>query len=155
MATQFKVFVESMADPRVEECTRKIRMHQVIDMTRFLAILGPQTIQLTIRYNSRPLTSYIMKTTRNTVEHIKIIPGKQDKATINLDFNFDFNQLRGNSNDPSKMLKDSVQNYMYHIFKPSTADDLRERLNMIKFTLATCVEIISTIRPKIFQRLPF
>ena len=155
MATQFKVFVESMADPRVEECTRKIRMHQVIDMTRFLAILGPQTIQLTIRYNNRPLTSYIMKTTRNTVEHIKIIPGKQDKATINLDFNFDFNQLRGNSNDPSKMLKDSVQNYIYHIFKPSTADDLRERLNMIKFTLATCVEIISTIRPKIFQRLPF
>jgi len=155
MATQFKVFIESMADPRVEECTRKIRMHQVIDMTRFLAILGPQTIQLTIRYKNRPLTSYIMKTTRNTVEYIKIIPGKQGKATINLDLNFDFNQLRGNSNYPSKLIKDSVQNYMYHIFKPSTADDLRERLNMIKFTLATCVEIISTIRPKIFQRLPF
>jgi len=155
MATQFKVFIESMADPRVEECTRKIRMHQVIDMTRFLAILGPQTIQLTIRYNNRPLTSYIMKTTRKAVEYIKIIPGKQDKATINLDINFDFNQLRGNSDDPYKLLKDSVQNYMYRIFTPSTVDDLRERLNMTKLTLATCVEIIATIKLKIFQRLSF
>ncbi|TET64189.1 radical SAM protein, partial [Candidatus Bathyarchaeota archaeon] len=155
MATHFKVFIESMADPRVEECTRKIRMHQVVDMTRFLAILGPQTIQLTIRYKNRPLTSYIMKTTRNTVEYIRIIPEKQDKATINLDLNFDFNQLRGNSNYSFKLIKDSVQNYMYHIFKPSTVDDWREKLNMIKFTLAICVEIISTIRPKIFQRLPF
>jgi len=155
MATHFKVFIESMADPRVEERTRKIRMDQVIDMTRFLAVLGPQTIQLTIRYKNRPLTSYIMKTTRNTVEYIRIIPEKQDKATINLDLNFDFNQLRGNSNYSFKLIKDSVQNYMYHIFKPSTVDDWREKLNMIKFTLAICVEIISTIRPKIFQRLPF
>jgi len=153
MATQFKVFIESMADPRVEECTRKIRMHQVVDMTRFLAILGPQTIQLTIRYKNRPLTSYIMETTRNTVECIKIISGKQDKATINFDLNFD--QLGGSNNHPFKLIKGSVRNYMYHVFKPLTVGDIRETLNMIKFTLATCVEIISTLGPKIFQRLAF
>jgi len=155
MATQFKVFIESMADPRVEECTRKIRMHQVVDMTRFLAILGPQTIQLTIRYKNRPLTSYIMETTRNTVEYMKIISGKQDKATINFDLNFDFDQLKGSNNYPFKLIKGSVRNYMYHVFKPLTVGDIRETLNMIKFTLATCVEIISTLGPKIFPRLAF
>ena len=56
----FKVFVDAMTDPHVEEYTRKLGMHQVIDMSRFLAILGPQTIQLTIRYRNRPLISYIM-----------------------------------------------------------------------------------------------
>ena len=149
MATQFKVFIESMADPRVEERTRKIRMHQVIDMTRFLAVLGPQTIQLTIRYKNRPLTSYIMKTTRNTVEYIRIISGKQDNATINFDLNFD--QLKGNNHYPFRLIKGSVQNYMYHVFKPLTVGDIRETLNMIKFTLATCIEIISTLGSKIFR----
>ena len=130
-------------------------MHQVIDMTRFLAILGPQTIQLTVRYRNRPLTSYIMKTTRKTVEYIGITPGKQDKATINFDLNFDFDQLQGNNNYPFKLIKASVQNYMYHIFKPLTVGDIRETLDMIKFTLAVCVETISTLGPKIFQRLAF
>jgi len=151
MAAHFKVFIESMADPRVEECTRKIRMHQVIDMTRFLAVLGPQAIQLTIRYKNRPLTSYIMKTTRNTVEYIKIIPGKQDEATIDFDLNFDFDQLRDNDNYALKLIKSSVKNYMCNIFKPLTVGDIHQTLDTIKFTLAACIEVISALRPKILQ----
>ncbi|MCJ7770131.1 B12-binding domain-containing radical SAM protein, partial [Candidatus Bathyarchaeota archaeon] len=84
MINHFKVFVQAMADSRVEEYTKKLGMHQVIDMSRFLAILGEQTIQLTIRYENRPLTSYIMKTTRNAVEYIRVISGRQDGATIDL-----------------------------------------------------------------------
>jgi len=150
MITHFKVFVEAMADPRVEEYTRKLGMHQVIDMSRFLAILGPQTIQLTIRYRNRPLTSYIMETTRNTVEYIRIISGKQEKATITFDFNFDFADFNGRNNSPSKMIKVFVQNYMYQVLRPLTVGNMQETLNVLKFTLATYVEIISTLRSKIF-----
>ena len=150
MANHFKVYVESMADPRVEEQTRRIGMHQVIDMSRFLAILGPQTIQLTVRYRDRPLSSYIVQTTRNTVEYIRIINGKQEKATISLDLDFD--QLEGNSHSGFELMKGSVKNYLYHVIKPLTAGDVRETLNMIKFTLAVCAEIIPAFAPRIFQR---
>jgi len=127
-------------------------MHQVIDMSRFLAILGPQTIQLTVRYRDRPLSSYIVQTTGNTVEYIRIINGKQEQATISLDLNFDFDQLEGNSYSSFELMKGSVRNYLYHVFKPLTVGDVHETLNMIKFTLAVCAEIIPAFAPRIFHR---
>jgi magnesium-protoporphyrin IX monomethyl ester (oxidative) cyclase len=155
MATQFRIFIESMADPSVEERTRRIRMHQVIDMTRFLAILGPQTIQITMRFKNRPPTRYVIKTTRNTVEYIRIISGKQDKATINFDFNFSFDQFRGKNDYLFKLIKDAVRSYMYPVFRALTVGDMRETLNMIRFTLATGAEIISTLKLKFFERPMF
>ena len=150
LITQFKVFVEAMADPRVEEYTRKVGMHQVIDMSRFLAILGPQTIQLTIKYNNTPLTSYIMKTTRNTVEYIRIISGKQDKATINFDLNLNYDDFDGRDNSPSNLIKGFIQSYMYQFIKPVTVGNIQEALNVLRFTLATGIEAISTLKSKIF-----
>ena len=145
MINHFKVFIEAMADPRVEEGTRKVGMHQVLDMSRFLAILGPQTIQLTIRYNNRPLTSYIMKTTRNTVEYIRIISGKQDNATINFDLNFNVDNFNGHNNSRSQLIKSVIHNYLYQVAKPLTTGNLREALNVLKFTLATSMEAVSTL----------
>ncbi|MEE9585760.1 MAG: radical SAM protein [Nitrososphaerales archaeon] len=154
MAAQLKVFVESMADPLVEERTRKMKIHQVIDMAKFLAVLGPQTIQLTISYKNRPLTSYIMKTRRNTLEYIKTIPGKQDEATINFDLNIDLDRLNGNGDhNLFNLISDSFQNYTYHVLKPLTFGDIRSTLNMFRFTLAASVEIISSLWPKNSERL--
>ena len=150
MINHFKVFIEAMADPRVEKYTRKLGMHQVIDMSRFLAILGPQTIQLTIRYNNRPLTSYIMKTTRNTVEYIRIISGKQDKATINFDLNFNVDNFNGHNNSRAQLIKDVFQKYLYQVVKPLTTGNLRETLNVLKLTLATSMEAVSTLSTKLF-----
>jgi magnesium-protoporphyrin IX monomethyl ester (oxidative) cyclase len=150
MITQFKVFIEAMADPRVEEYTRNVGMHQVIEMSRFLAILGSQTIQLTIRYNNTPLTSYIMKTTRNTVEHIRIISGKQDNATINFDLNLNYDDFHGLDTSPSTLIKDVIPNYMYQVLKPVTAGNMQEARNVFRFILATCMEAISIFKSKIF-----
>ena len=150
MIKHFKVFVEAMADPRVEEGTKKVGMHQVIDMSRFLAILGPQTIQLTIRYNRRPLTSYIMKTTRNTVEYIRKISGKQENATINFDLDFNEDHFNGHSKPRSRLIIDVIQNYMYQVVKPLATGKLRETLNLLKFTLATSIEAVSTLSSKLF-----
>jgi radical SAM superfamily enzyme YgiQ (UPF0313 family) len=149
MSNHFKVFVEAMADPRVEEGTRKVGMHQVIEMSRFLAILGPQTIQLTIRYNHRPLSSYIMKTTRNTVEYIRIISGKQDDATINFDLNFNDDNFTGHNNSRSQLIKGVIQTYLYHVGKPLTTGNWREALNVLKFTLAASMEAVATLNAKL------
>ena len=153
MVAHFKVFVEAMADPRVEEVTRKLGMQEVIDVSRFLAMIGPQTIQLTIRFGNIPLTSYIMKTTRSTVEYIKIISGKQDNATINLDLNFDYDHFNNDDSSPFKLLKSFVQNYVHQILKPLTVGDMQGTLNMFKFNLAFYVELISALRPKTLARI--
>jgi radical SAM superfamily enzyme YgiQ (UPF0313 family) len=153
MITHFKVFVEAMADPRVKKHTEKVGMHQVIDMSRFLAILGPQTIQLTIRYDNVPLTSYIMNTTRNTVEYISIISGKQDNATLNFDLNLNYDDFNGRDTSPTKLIKDVIQNYVYQVLKPVTVGNVHETLNACRFTLATCIAAISTFKANIILNL--
>ncbi|MEE8322101.1 MAG: radical SAM protein [Candidatus Bathyarchaeia archaeon] len=150
MIPHFKIFLEAMADPHVEEYTRKLGMHQVIDMTRFLAILGSQTIQLTISYKNKPLTSYIMKTTKSTVEYIRIIPGKQNQATINFDLNINLDDFDGSDQSRSKLIKDVIQNITYQFIKPATLGNMQGTLNLFRFTLATGLEAISTFKSKIF-----
>jgi hypothetical protein len=54
-------------------------------MTRFLHILGPQKIQCTLRFDDE-ITSFIFRTTKKTVEYIKVIGGREDNATIDIDF---------------------------------------------------------------------
>ncbi len=43
-----KIFLEAYIDTRVEAYTRKVGVHEVLEMTRFLKILGPQKIQCTL-----------------------------------------------------------------------------------------------------------
>ncbi|MGB2581343.1 MAG: radical SAM protein [Thermoplasmata archaeon] len=78
-------FFEVSPDPSVMRYTEKVGIHNLIKMSRFLDLLGPQTTQITMRSDGKPLVSWVIKTTKNTVEHIQVIPGKMDGATINFD----------------------------------------------------------------------
>jgi radical SAM superfamily enzyme YgiQ (UPF0313 family) len=79
-----KAFLEGYADPRVEAYTRTVLVHEVLEMTRFLRILGPQKVQCTLNLDDTTV-SLVFKTTRKTVEYIRVIRGRQDDSTINLD----------------------------------------------------------------------
>jgi hypothetical protein len=79
-----KIFLEAYVDVRVEEYTRKVGVHEVLEMTRFLKILGPQKIQCTLSLDDTD-ASFIFKTTKTTVDYVRIIRGRQPDATINLD----------------------------------------------------------------------
>jgi hypothetical protein len=79
-----KIFLEAYIDTRVEAYTRKVGVHEVLEMTRFLKILGPQKIQCTLSLDDTH-ASFIFKTTKTTVEYIRIIKGRQTDATITLD----------------------------------------------------------------------
>jgi len=79
-----KTFLEAYVDPRVENYTRTVGAHKVLEMTRFLRILGAQKIQCTLSLDDATV-SFVFKTTRKTVEYIRIIRGRQDGSTINLD----------------------------------------------------------------------
>jgi hypothetical protein len=79
-----KAFLEAYADPRVEAYTREVGVHEVLEMTRFLRILGPQTVQCSLSLDDATV-SFVFKTTKNTVEYIRIIRGRQDDSTINFE----------------------------------------------------------------------
>ena len=79
-----KTFLEAYVDPRVETYTRTVGVHEVLEMTRFLRILGSQKIQCTLSLDDVTV-SFVFKTTSKTVEYIRVIRGRQDGSTINLD----------------------------------------------------------------------
>jgi radical SAM superfamily enzyme YgiQ (UPF0313 family) len=81
-----KTFLEAYIDPRVEAYTRKVGVHEVLEMTRFLRMLGPQKIQCTLRLEGT-IASFIFKTTKTSVEYIRIVRGRQADSTIDLDVN--------------------------------------------------------------------
>ena len=81
-----KTFLEAYVDPRVETYTRKVGVHQVLEMTRFLRILGYQKVQCTLSLDDATV-SFVFKTTRKTVVYVRVIRGRQDDSTINLDVN--------------------------------------------------------------------
>jgi hypothetical protein len=86
--------IEASADPCVERYTREKGVHNAIDMALLLRLLGDQTIQLTVTSKGEPVTSWVVKTTRGEVDHIRVIPGRTDLNTINFeleldDFHFD------------------------------------------------------------------
>jgi len=78
-----KTFLEAYPDPRVETYTREVSVHNVLEMSRFLRILGPQTIQCTLSHDGAAI-SFVFETTRRTVEYIRVIHGRQN-STINFD----------------------------------------------------------------------
>jgi hypothetical protein len=69
----------------VEAYTRKVGVHNVLEISRFLWILGPQTIQCTLKFGNDVIISFVCKTSRRTVEYIQVMSGKQDDPTINFE----------------------------------------------------------------------
>ena len=106
--THMRIVAEAGADPYVEEYTREVGLHNVIEVPRLLLkVLGSQRIQFTIKSKGVPITSYIIKTTGSTIEYVKAISGRREDAIINLDVDLDDLDLSG-KNSPSKFLKNGI-----------------------------------------------
>ena len=83
-----KAIMEALRDSCDDEPNGKT-IHEAVEMSRFLRVLGNQTIQCTLKSKGVPQVSYIVKTTKKGIEFVKTIPGKQDNATIDLDIDLD------------------------------------------------------------------
>jgi radical SAM superfamily enzyme YgiQ (UPF0313 family) len=79
-----KTFLEAYMDPRVETYTRNVGVHEAIEITKFLRVLGPQKIQCTLNLDETTI-SFVFKTTSESVEYIRVAYGREHDATINLD----------------------------------------------------------------------
>ncbi|MFX1508601.1 MAG: hypothetical protein ACFFDC_21170, partial [Promethearchaeota archaeon] len=127
-----KLFLRTYADPSVEAYTRKVRVDSILEMSRFLNIIGPQKIQCTLRFDNET-TSFIFKTTRKTVEYIKVVEGREDKSTI--DFNFDLKEILAHDQEPQPgwVIKKLLQAF-------NNKTSLKGQWNFLKLLFATGVE---------------
>lgn len=72
-------------DPNAKKYTTRTGVQDIIDMSRFLEIVGKQTLQITMWDKGVPLSSWVVKTNKDAVEYVDVVAGKRKGATI--DFN--------------------------------------------------------------------
>ncbi|MFA5413858.1 MAG: radical SAM protein [Methanoregula sp.] len=110
LLAHWRVAADAGADPCVEEYTRRIGVHNIIEFPPFLfRVLGEQTIQFTIKSEGVPITSYIIKTTAGTVEYVKAVSGRLEDATINLDVDLNDLDLSMGNTSNRELLKNCIR----------------------------------------------
>jgi len=110
LLAHWRVAADAGANPCVEEYTRQIGVHNIIEFPPFLfKVLGEQTIQFTIKSEGVPITSYIIKTTAGTVEYVKAVSGRLEDATINLDVDLNDLDLSMGNTSNRELLKNCIR----------------------------------------------
>ncbi len=135
-------FFEVSPDPSVKRYTEKIGIHNIVEMSRFLNFIGSQKIQLTMRSNGKPLVSWVIKTTKNTVDYIQVIPGKMDGVTIN--FDAELNDLKVNGQQYSSKIK----NIKVAAKLLASNKGFRRQVGLCRLITATGIEYVSYLRAK-------
>ena len=135
-------FLDASPDPEIKKYTKKVGMHNVIEMSRFLNLLGEQKIQLSLRNDGMPPISWIFKTTKDTVEYIQVIRGKLDDSSINFDFNLQDFRLDGQRSF-SKI--DKVQIVAKLL---ASNKGIKRKINLIRLLAASGIDVIKSLGPK-------
>jgi magnesium-protoporphyrin IX monomethyl ester (oxidative) cyclase len=129
-----QVFLQAYADTSVEAYTKEVEISSILEMTRFLGILGPQKIQFTLR-SGEEITSFIFKTTKKEVEYISIKKGFENDPTIEFDFNL-------------KDIRQNIQSSQAQIIRElwnafTNKEKLRVHWNLFKLLVAIGIETLS------------
>jgi radical SAM superfamily enzyme YgiQ (UPF0313 family) len=135
-------FLEASPDPAIKKYTEKVGMHNVIQMSRFLNLLGEQTIQISVRNNGTPPTSWIFKTTKERMEYIEVIHGKVGENTINFDVD-----LRDFKLDGQRQLS-KLDNLQIIAKLLASNKGIKKQPNMMRLLAAGSIEFIKYIGAK-------
>ncbi|MCK5592860.1 hypothetical protein KAI31_02055, partial [Candidatus Bathyarchaeota archaeon] len=127
-----KAFFAAIVDAETEGKERRIYMRDVIGMSKFLKILGSQTIQITLRYDSQAV-SYVIKTTNRSVDYIRTISGKQGGATI--DINVDLDEVVDSFNGYS------ASNLLSYVFLVKQTVNVNGLLNVLRLCAALITDL--------------
>jgi len=79
-----KTFLEAYVDPRVEAYTRTVGVHDALEISKLLRVLGAQKIQCTLNLHDTSI-SFIFETTSKSVKYIRVIYGRINDSTVNFD----------------------------------------------------------------------
>jgi len=136
-----KEFLDASPDPEIMEYTRKVGMHNVVEMSRFLNLLGEQKIQLSLRNDGMPPISWIFKTTKDTVEYIQVIRGTQDDSSIHFDINLQ--DFRLEQRNFSKIDKIRIVTKLL-----ASNKGVKRKTNLIRLLAAGGIDVIKSLGTK-------
>jgi radical SAM superfamily enzyme YgiQ (UPF0313 family) len=131
-----KTFLEAYVDPRVESYTRSVGVHDVLEITRVLRILGPQKVQCTLNLDDTTV-SFVFKTTGKSVEYIQVAHGRVDDSTINLDVDLNWLIIPSNSN----LLKSPA-----YLFQNNLS--IKKLWSTFRLFVAVGTEFLISVRPR-------
>jgi hypothetical protein len=79
-----KTFLEAYVDPRVEAYTRTVGVHDAIELSKFLRVLGSQKIQATLNIDETAV-SFVFDTSSDRVNYIQVTHGRVEDSTVHLE----------------------------------------------------------------------
>ena len=79
-----RVFLEHQVNPYTKIRTKKIGLHNVVDMERMLKILGDQTLQICLKHKGKPFAYYILKMDSEKVHYLDITDKPDKNATVRI-----------------------------------------------------------------------
>jgi len=132
--------VEALPDQEIENYTRRVGVHNILEMSTFLDILGDQTIQITVRNNGKVLASWVMKTRKDAVEYIQAISTKKEGCTI--DFDADLKDLKQNGSS------DIFDGMRIALKLLASNKGVRRKLNLFKLVIASGAEVLRYFKHK-------
>jgi radical SAM superfamily enzyme YgiQ (UPF0313 family) len=106
-----KTFLDAYVDPRVEAYTRSVGVHEAIELSKFLRVLGDQKIQATLNLDDTAI-SFVFKTTPECVEYIQVTYGRVDNSTVHLEVDLNWLANPSVSNlvkTPAYLFKNNVR----------------------------------------------
>jgi len=135
-----KTVLEAMADAQPNEEQIEMDIGGLVEISRFLDILGAQKMQFTINYEELAPISYVIRTTKSSktaVKYIKMISGKEDNATISVDI--DLNDLMTTVNDDL-----SLNPMRTCVFLLKSARNMKGVWNTIRLVTASAIQLSHT-----------
>ena len=121
------MLVQDMPTPALRAFTERHRMHEFIEMRRFLRILGEQHIQVTLQSQSRDVVSWVARTTPRSVEYLDAVHGvPSERPTVLINIVMDPGALTGR-----KILRRLLEDN----------PNLRARVNLLRLAAAAGSEV--------------
>jgi anaerobic magnesium-protoporphyrin IX monomethyl ester cyclase len=132
------MFVMDMPNPRLRKFTQEMGIHNMLEMGRFLKILGKQKIQVRLQLQSQEDVSWVAKTGPKGVEYLDAINGSADDLSIAINI-----PIGNGSLSPKAIIR--------RILKDNP--DFKSRLNLTRLFAAAGSEIASYYLDKTVENI--
>ena len=76
--------VQEMPNPALRAFTTTHRLDEMFEMTRFLRLLGDQTVQVTLQFEGDREVSWVLRAADGRVEYVDCINGHVEEATVSI-----------------------------------------------------------------------
>jgi len=123
-------FVMDMPNPELRRFTEQTGVHNILEMRRFLKLLGKQKIQVSLQFDGHEPVSWVMKTNDDGVEYIDAIDGSTDDATIAINIPLNNGGL-------------TTKSVLAGILRDNPS--LKSRVNLARLVAATGSEVVAGV----------